>query len=151
MVQQAESNKAQQEYQRAVQEIEAGNVLAALARVEAALKLQDNQEWYPCLGFCGAKERGHITKGLELCRAAIERQPEHAEHYYYLARVLLIAQKKPEAIQALRQGMSHGEHQPTRRLLEELGLRKLPIIPWLPRDNPCNKYLGIVLGRIGLR
>ncbi|MGE3259803.1 MAG: hypothetical protein AB7J94_09205, partial [Geobacter sp.] len=71
----AESLKAQQEYQRGLQELEAGNVLAALARVEAALKLWDNPDWHPCLGYCIAKERGHVTRGLELCQAAIERQP----------------------------------------------------------------------------
>jgi tetratricopeptide (TPR) repeat protein len=147
----AESLKAQQEYQRGLQELEAGNVLAALARLEAALKLWDNPDWHPCLGYCIAKERGHVTKGLELCQAAVERQPDWPEHYYYLARVLLVAKRKPEAIQALRQGLSHGEHHLIKRLLDELGSRRAPVFPWLHRDNPCNKYLGMLLSRIGLR
>lgn len=147
----AESLKAQQEYQRGLQELEGGNVLAALARVEAALKLCDNPDWYPCLGYCIAKERGHVTRGLELCQAAIERQPDRGEHYYYLARVLLVAKRKPEAIQALRQGLSHNEHRLIKQLLDELGTRKKPVLPWLHRDNPINKYLGLFLKRIGLR
>lgn len=151
MEQHAESLKAQQQYRRALQELEAGNVLAALARVEAALKLWDNPDWQPCLGYCIAKERGHVTKGLELCQAAIERQPDHGEHYYYLARVLLVAKRKPEALQILREGLNHGENHLIKQLLDELGTRKTPAIPWLHRDNPLNKSLGIVLSRIGLR
>lgn len=151
MVEQVAARKAHQEHQRALLELETGNVLSALARVEAALKLLDNPEWHPLLGLCIAKERGHVTRGLELCQTAIARQPEHAEHYYYLARVLLVAQRKPEAIQALRQGLSHGDCLPIKRLLNELGVRKPPVLPWLHRDSPLNKWLGIVLNRIGLR
>lgn len=145
------SHKARQEYLRAVQELENGNVLAALARIESALKLQDNQQWYSCLGFCIAKERGHVTRGLALCQAAIERQPEQPEHYYYLARVLVVANRKPEAIQTLRQGLAQGDDAAIRRLLEELGMRKPPVFSWLHRDNPLNKYLGMLLSRVGLR
>jgi predicted Zn-dependent protease len=151
MEQRAESQKAQQEYQRGLQELEAGNVLSALARVEAALKLQDNPDWHPCLGFCIAKERGHVTRGLELCQTAIARQPDCPDHYYYLARVLLVANRKPEAIQTLRQGLSHGDSASIKQLLGELGTRRPPLFPWLHRDNPINKYLGLFLSRIGLR
>lgn len=151
MEQCAESQKAQQEYQRGLQELEAGNVLSALARVEAALKLWDNPDWHPCLGFCIAKERGHVTRGLELCQTAIARQPDCPEHYYYLARVLLVVNRKPEAIQALRQGLGHGDSASIKQLLGELGTRRPPFIPWLHRDNPINKYLGLFLNRIGLR
>lgn len=151
MVDQATARKAYQEHKRALQELEAGNVLSALARVEMALKLFDNPEWYPLLGFCIAKERGHVSKGLELCRSALTWQPEQPEHYYYLGRVLLVANRKDEAIQALRQGLGLGDCQSIKTLLHELGIRKPPVIPWLHRDNLLNKWLGIFLRRIGLR
>lgn len=151
MEQHVETQRAWQEYQRGLLELEAGNVLAALARVEAALRLWDNPDWHPCLGYCIAKERGHVTRALELCQAAIERQPDCPEHYYYLARVLLTANRKPEAIHSLRQGLSHGESLPIKQLLAELGVRKPPLIPRLHRDSPINKHLGLILSRIGLR
>lgn len=37
------------------------------------------------------------------------------------------------------------------RELDKLGLRKPPVIPFLSRGNPINKYLGIILSRMGLR
>ena len=151
MDQQMVSEKARQEYLRALQELETGTVLAALARLESALKLQDNPAWYSCLGFCIAKERGHFTRGLELCQAAILRQPDCPDHYYYCARVLLVSGRKPEAITVLREGLAKGENMAIKRLLDELGLRKPPLISWLHRDSLVNKYLGILLHRIGLR
>ncbi|MGB4600359.1 MAG: tetratricopeptide repeat protein [Trichlorobacter sp.] len=148
---QAGLKKAGQEYQRALNELEAGTVLGALARLEVALKLHDDPEWHSFLGFCIAKERGHVSKGLELCQAAIERQPGHPDHYYFLARVQLVAGRKPEAMQTLRHAMAMGMSTQIKQLLQELGTRRPPLISWLHRDNPCNKYLGIVLSRIGLR
>ncbi len=149
--QQYESDKAHKEYQRAVLELRSGNTLAALARVEAALKLHDEPAWYPCLGFCIAKERGHIMKGLALCQDAVAREPDHSEHYYYLARVLLVAGRKPEAISVLRKGLAHGDSAAARQLLHELGIRKPLLFPQLHRDNPLNKYVGMLFSRLGLR
>lgn len=138
-------------YQRAWQELACGNTLGALARLEGALRQQDRPAWHSFLGYCIAKERGHLTKGLELCRACLEREPGDPLHYYFLAKVLLLSGRKPEAIETLRQGMAYGGHPAVLELFEQLGVRKRPVMPWLGRDNPFNKYLGIVLARIGLR
>ena len=142
---------AQRDFEKAEVELARGNVLAALACLESALKIWNNPYWHSRLGYCIAKERGHVTRGQELCQKAIERQPDNPDHYYYLARVLLVTKNKPEAIQILRQGIGHGDSLRIKRLLNELGTRKAPLIPWLHRDNPLNKYLGIILNRIGLR
>lgn len=144
-------DKAYREYQRAVQEVRSGNTLAALAKVEGALRLHDEPAWYPCLGFCIAKERGYVNKGLALCQEAVAREPDHSEHYYYLARVLLVTGRKPEAIQALRKGLARGDSAAARQLLHELGTRKSLLFPQLRRDNPVNKYLGMLFSRLGLR
>lgn len=142
---------ADKEYQRAVYELGSGNVLGALSRLEAALKSHDNAAWYSMLGFCIAKERGYLTKGEELCRDCIERQPEVPEHYYFLGRILLLSGRKQEALQVLRQGLAIGGSTTIKQLLQDLGVRKPPLFSRLHRDNPLNKYLGMVLVRLGLR
>ncbi|QOX78598.1 tetratricopeptide repeat protein [Trichlorobacter lovleyi] len=147
--QQAEA--AEREYQRACRALDSGNVLAALLLLEAALRQQDNLQWYAMLGYCVARERGQVARGTELCRSALERFPENPEHYYYYARLLLMAGQKAEAVQVLRQGLAHGESPAILNLLQELGTRKPPPIRWLHRNNPLNKYLGILLARTGLR
>src|ERR1700752_2117357 len=99
---------AEKDFERALKELGEGNVLAALACLEKALKTWDDPRWYACLGFCIAKERGQVTQGLQLCRTAIAHEPENPFHYLYLSKVHLVAGHKDEALQTLRQGMALG-------------------------------------------
>lgn len=143
---------ADREFQRALKELEQENILAALACLEKALKIWDDPTWYSRLGFCIAKERGHVTRGLELCKAAIDHEPENPDHYLYLGKLYLMTGRREEGLQAFRQGMSHGgNHVELKDALEKNGTRKPPPIPFLHRDNPLNKYIGIILGRLGVR
>ena len=142
---------AEKDFQRALKELREENVLAALACLERALKIRDDPGWYSCLGFCIAKERGHVTHAFELCHKAIEHEPENPIHYLYLGKVHLVAGQKIEAIQALRQGMSNGTVPDIERLLVAIGTRKPPVISFLSRDNLVNKCLGIIMNRLGLR
>jgi predicted Zn-dependent protease len=139
------------EFERARGELAAGNVLTALAGLEKALGARDEPGWYSFLGYCVARERGHVGRGLELCRAAIEHDPGNPLHYLNLSKVHLVAKQKAEALQVLRQGKALGGSPEIDRLLMELGTRRPPVLPFLSRGNPLNKYLGIMLGRLGLR
>jgi tetratricopeptide (TPR) repeat protein len=143
---------ADKEFKRALKELEEENILAALACLEKALKIWDDPTWYSRLGFCIAKERGHVTRGVELCKTAINHEPENPDHYLYLGKLYLMAGRREEGLQAFRQGMSHGgNHVELKDALEKNGTRKPPPIPFLHRDNPLNKYIGIILGRLGVR
>lgn len=142
---------AEKDFQRALQELGVGNVLAALACLEKALNVWDDPRWYACLGYCIAKERGQVTKGLELCRTAIDHEPNNPGNYLFLARVHLIAGRKEEALSALRQGMAQGGNPEIERMLDGIGTRKPPPIGFLSRDSALNKYLGLILSRLGLR
>jgi len=143
--------KAEKEFLRARKELDEGNVLAALACLERGLKISDDPRWHSCLGFCIAKERGHVTRGLELCRTAIENDPENADHYLYLGKVHIVSGNKMEALNVLRQGMHKGLCPEIQRLLDTIGVRKPPVLSWLSRDNLLNKLLGYILNRLGLR
>ncbi len=141
----------QKEFERAQQELERGNVLAALACLEKALSVCDDPLWHSRFGFCIAKERGHLTKAFELCRNAIAHDPGNPVHYYYLGKVHLIAADTYAALQTLRQGMTLGGSPEIERTLAGIGKRKPPLIPSLARANPLNKYLGMLLTRLKLR
>lgn len=142
---------AQKEFDRAQHELDLGNVLAALACLERALSIWDDPLWYSRLGFCLAKQRGQVTRALELCRSAIEHEPENPLHYLYLGKVYLVAGNTYEALQAFRQGMTFGGSPELERMLDGIGVRKPPVISFLSRDNRLNKVLGIIIGRLGLR
>ena len=142
---------AQKEFNQAQLELDRNNVLAALASLERALDIWDDPLWHSRLGFCIAKERGQLTRAYELCRAAIERDPENPIHYLYLGKVYLVAGNTFEALLAFREGMTHGSNKELERILESIGTRKSPVLSFLSRDNLLNKYLGIILGHLNLR
>lgn len=143
--------RADKEFERASAELAKGHVLSALSCIEKALQINDNHSWYSFLGFCIAKERGHLTRGVELCREAMRSEPQNPRHYYFMARILLIDKNKNEAIKMLRKGLSFGESSEISALLDELGCRKPPVFIGLKRSNPVNKIAGLVLSRIKLR
>jgi tetratricopeptide (TPR) repeat protein len=142
---------AQKEFDRAQQELDRNNVLAALSCLERALRIWDDPLWHSRLGFCIAKQRGQLTRAFELCRGAIEHDPDNPLHYLYLGKVYLLTGNTYEALQAFRRGRTLGNCPEIERMLESIGTRKRPAIPLLSRDNLLNKYLGIILGRLGLR
>jgi len=142
---------ADKEFQKARKELDEGNVLAALACLERALKVDDDIRWHSCFGFCIAKERGHVTRGLELCRSALAHDPENTDHYLYLGKVFLVAGNKVDALKILRQGLQKGSNPEIMQLLTVIGTRKTPVIAALSRDNLLNKWLGFIMNRLGLR
>lgn len=142
---------AQKEFDRAQQELDRNNVLAALACLERALSIRDDPFWHSRLGFCIAKQRGHLTRAFELCNSAIEHDPGNSLHYLYLGKVYLVAGNKFEALQSFRNGMRLGGSPELEEVLDVIGARKPPVITFVSRDNILNKYLGIILGRFGFR
>jgi tetratricopeptide (TPR) repeat protein len=142
---------AQKDFDQAELELERGNVLTALACLERALAIWNDPIWHSRLGYCIAKERGQISRAFDLCRLAIAHDPQNPVHYLYLGKVHLIASDQYEALQALRQGMTLGSTPEIEKTLDSIGKRKPPTISFLSRNNPLNKYLGIILSRLGLR
>ncbi len=139
------------EFEQALEALAAGRTLAALAHVEKALNLKDNPSWYSYLGYCIAKQRGQIKKGIELCLSSLELEPDEPVHYLNLGKINLLYGNKPEALKVFREGMLKGGNEEIKRLLNEIGVRKPPPISFLPRDNPLNRFLGILFSKIGLR
>ncbi len=142
---------AEKEYLRACKALESGNGMAALLLLEAALRHHDNPQWHSMLGYCVAREQGQVARGMELCRSSLQSFPDNPQHYYYYARLLLMSERKEEAIEMLRQGVIQGDSAAIRGLLQEIGPRKPLLFTRLHRDNPLNKYPGMLLARLGLR
>lgn len=138
-------------FTRAKDAFSAGEIQSALALFERAFKVADDPLLHSYLGYCIAKERGQVKRGRELCLESIELEPENPMHYLNLGKVHHVAGEKGAALTALRKGMSVGGNEEIASLLARFGNRKPPPIGFLHRDNLLNKWLGIFLGRIGLR
>lgn len=100
-------------------------------------------------------------EGIEECKCAIAsydkkgvmgREYYHNIFYLNLGRAYLATGNKEFAIRYLRKGLEYDDK--NSEIINELillGVRKRPVIPFLPRDNFLNKYLGLILFRLGLR
>jgi tetratricopeptide (TPR) repeat protein len=142
---------AQKKYDQALLELKNNDVLAALACMEIATRLWNNPAWNSLLGYCIATQRGHITRAVELCRTAIEHDPENPLHYLCLGKIHLGAGNRSGALHYFKQGMMLGGNPEFERMLNNFWIRRSPVIPLFSRKNLLNKYLGIIRDRFGSR
>ena len=92
-----------------------------------------------------------MQKGMLLCREAMEKEPENSVHYLNLGRIHLVAGDKQEAIRVFRNGLAYGLNQEIIGALDSIGTRSPLVFRSLSRKNPINKFLGIILRKLGLR
>lgn len=124
-----------------------------LARVcfENAVNEERNPAHCSYLALALAKSRGEYDRAINLAEEAIAADPQNSIHYLNLGRIFIAANRKPEALEILRAGVQVERDPEILRQLNELGNRGRPVLAWLSRDHPLNKYLGILLTRLGLR
>ena len=144
-------NEAEKLFTKGVEAIKNGNMVSALVYFEKATQLDNNPTNRSYLAFCIARERGQFKKAISLCEEALKEDPENPVHYLNLGRVYILTGQKTEAMRILREGLTYEENREIVDELVGLGMRKPSVIPLLNRRNPLNKYLGIVLTRLGLR
>ena len=124
---------------------------AALACFEKAAGLLNIPIHNSFLALCIARERGQTNKAVALCRETLEEEPDNPVLYLNLGKIYLMQGKTEEAIEILRKGLTQGTNEQIIAELGRIGTRRPPPLSFLSRDNPLNKYLGIILSRLGLR
>jgi tetratricopeptide (TPR) repeat protein len=127
------------------------DMLTALASFEKARRIENSPVINTYYAFCIAKERGQVSKAILLCRESVQKEPNNSVHYLNLGRIHLIENNKAEAIRVFREGLSVDANHQIVEELNKLVIRKPPVIRFLKRSNPVNKYLGIILKKLRLR
>ena len=144
--------QAQVFYARARDLLDEDSALEALSFVQKAVDLDDAPLYRALLGRLLVAQRGQHATGLNLLEAAILEAPKEPRIWIELSHAHLALRSKAKALRSLRNGLDHCPGD--KELLAELGglgVRKPPPIPALHRNNPINKYLGIVLKTLRLR
>lgn len=133
------------------QQISNSEFRAALAAVEKIPAEARTPLALSAEALCLAQVKASYKSAANLCHEAIKKDPKNPEHYYRQGRILLLAGRKKDAVWVLRMGLRHGRHREIIETLASMGIRRPPPIPFLPRSNPLNKYLGKLLARLNLR
>lgn len=116
------------------------SLLSEAYRRRGEMAAPDGLSYY---GLCVALVQKKFKPAVDLCKKAIELQFYHGEHYANLARVYLAADHRRKALSTIQKGLKVvPDDEYLLRLRKELGVRRPPPIPFLPRNNPLNVALG---------
>jgi tetratricopeptide (TPR) repeat protein len=135
---------ADEHFRCGLAELEAERFGDALEHFRTAQKLDPARPAFRSyFGLCLGLSERRFDKALELCRSAAKEEFYNASLYHNLARVHLAFGFKAEAIRYLRRGlMIDPRCQPILTELECLGRRRGPVLGFLRRRNPVNRWLG---------
>lgn len=131
-------------------EVETGIKLTREGRFTEALDAFDKDilfTHYPlalsCYALCLAEVDANYERALSLSVAASEKEFYNPEIYQNLGRILLLTGQKTSAIKVFRKGLKFDTgHAGLRSEIHKLGLRRKPVVTFLPRQNFVNRFFG---------
>lgn len=95
------------------------------------------------LGYGMARYQNQHDQGLQLCELGVRVELYQPESYVLLARTHLLVGDRRAAWDAIERGLLVDATHPTLlQLKDELGRRRRPVFPFLPRRHPLNRRLG---------
>ena len=87
--------------------------------------------------------RRHYAEAVQYCNLSLKSQFMDPDHLANLALVYLERSDRASAIENLHAGLRIQPNNPRiREILNDIGTRRPPVIPFLSRSNPLNVWLG---------
>ena len=138
------SDEARQLFDRGAESLEEGLYDEALLCLRRAVELApDHAQIRSLLGVAIAHAQRDFEESRALCESAAKQEFFNPDVYLNLSRVYLEFGRRSEALRYLRRGqMIDPGHVLIHRTIVELGRRRMPIVPFLPRRHPINRALG---------
>jgi len=146
---------AEEHYRQGRVLLEADRAAEALEHFRAAHRLdRSNPRYASFYGLGLALVERRFNRAVELCRTAAKQEFFSPDLYHNLGRVHLAFGFKAEGLRYLRRGlMIDPAHRGIREEFARLGLRRPPVLEFLPRRHFLNRWLGrvrsLVAGRVG--
>jgi len=129
-------------FKRGTEALEARNFPAAYRLLRAALDGERSPDHLSQYGLALTQYTGNMKGGIALCQEAIKKDPKNPDHFLRMGTIYLVSGRKKEAVRIFHLGLRVGRHPGITRMLQSLGQREKPMLPFLARTNPLNKYLG---------
>jgi hypothetical protein len=129
---------------------EGGDPAAALIPLRDAFRRERNnariRSYY---GLCLGLVERRFEESVELCQSAAQQEFFNPDLYLNLARLHLGFGFKVEGVRYLRRGlMIDPGNLAILDMLQSLGDRRLPVLGFLPRKHPVNRWLGTLRYRV---
>jgi len=103
----------------------------------------DEARYLSYYGLSLALARVDWHESLRLCREAVAIEDYRADLWWNLGRVALIVGHRAEAYRAFRRGLRlDPAHRGLREDLRKMGVRRQPVLTFVPRDHGLNIFLG---------
>jgi tetratricopeptide (TPR) repeat protein len=160
MKEQAGQNKTITSYLEEIkQHLRKGSGKSALTSVTRALEdFPSDLFLLSYKGYLTAMVEGKPDEGVKICKDAIDKLessvPFGSDFFYplfylNLGKAYLEANKKRDAVTAFEKGLQNDpENHDLLWELRKLGVRKQAPLTFLPRSNPINKYIGMILHKL---
>jgi len=118
----------------------------ALSIFEEDLRFTENPTAMSYYALCLVEEEKKYEQAISLCLMAVEREFYNPDIYLNLGKVYMKNGQKAVAIKAFRKGLQiDGTHSGLLKEVREMGVRRKPIITFLPRKNLVNRVLGVMV------
>lgn len=142
--------QAEESFQQGLERLNDGQGIEALAYFNAALEIerrvgQDRPQarYLSYYSLCLSLTHGPIDEAVRCARMAVQMENYRPELWYNLGQVLLAAHKRSRAHHAFCSGLRmQPNHAQLRHAVESMGIRRKPVLPFLPRSSPINIFLG---------
>jgi tetratricopeptide (TPR) repeat protein len=142
--------------------ISKGNLRDALKLNEDAVTVYPNNPYFMTyLGYLRAAVLKEHEEGISICKTARDMYQSQIDggelnnlSYFYvnIGRTYFLSGKRDFAITSYRRGLKFDPgNEEALAELDKVGARKSPPVPFLNRDHPVNKYVGLFLSKFRLR
>ena len=142
-------NAAERTFRKGKAALQSGDLIAALAHFEAAIRIEQRRGIRPAgrylsyYGACFALTTGRLEEARDACERGVEAEFYNADLQLNLGRVCLQAGDRAAAYRAFRAGLRlQGDHRGLRGALQAMGIRRRPRLAFLRRSHPFNRVLG---------
>lgn len=143
---------AEKSFAKGVESVGRGDFLSGLAYFEAAMELAKKIEkvtpppkYLSFYGLCLSMVSTKTQTALELCESAVAVEFYNPDLFHNLARVHLRMGRRDRAYPVLLRGLQlHPGHRGILADLRAMGTRRRPLLPFLARGNPVNKFFGMM-------
>ncbi len=136
-----------------------GNSKEAIGTLrEALVKFPGDPFLLSYYGCLVAVTENNPKEGIKICKealAAFRTSKSVGSEFFYpifylnLGRAYLKDNNKTDAIKAFQEGLQHDpENHDLLWEVTKLGKRKQPLVPFLERSNPINKYFGMLISKV---